>query len=364
MDLYLIVHGGAVWIPTPAVVVYIILCTQEGRPMITFWQQEKGKLVQRSEDELTPDLNKWVDARSVTREDIRILEEDYKIQQEHILDILDQDELSRIEREDDYTLIILRLPVFIADNDISYFTVPLGIILYPGTVITICWTDCEVLKDIAENRIRDLTLSDFPAFIVRILSRSDLTFLRYLKEINRRSTTIQSQLERSIRNNELILLLNLEKSLVFFTTSLKSNQILLEKISKTRTLNLDEEDKDWLEDVAIDNRQAIEMADTYSDILSGMMDAFASVISNNLNIVMKRLTVISLIFMVPTFIVSFFGMNVPLPFSKSGWLGTAIISALCLLTGFIAQRLLTDSPDPPHHPKNRGKEKHKNRSVR
>ena len=118
-----------------------------------------------------------------------------------------------------------------------------------------------------------------------------------------------ANLERSIRNNELILLLNLEKSLVFFTTSLKSNQILLEKISKTRTLNLDEEDKDWLEDVAIDNRQAIEMADTYSDILSGMMDAFASVISNNLNIVMKRLTVISLIFMVPTFIVSFFGMN-------------------------------------------------------
>ena len=122
--------------------------------MITFWQQEKGKLVQRSEDELTPGLNKWVDARSVTREDIRILEEDYKIQQEHILDILDQDELSRIEREDDYTLIILRLPVFIADNDINYFTIPLGIILYPGTVITIYWTNYEVLKDITKTTDR------------------------------------------------------------------------------------------------------------------------------------------------------------------------------------------------------------------
>ena len=254
----------------------------------------------------------------------------------------------------------MRLPVFIPDNDISYFTVPLGIILYPGTVITICWTDCEVLKDIAENRIRDLTLADFPAFIVRILSRSDTIFLRYLKEINRRSATIQSQLERSIRNNELILLLNLEKSLVFFTTSLKSNQILFEKIGKTRIINLDEEDKDWLEDVAIDNRQAIEMADTYSNILSGMMDAFASVISNNLNIVMKRLTVISLILMIPTFIVSFFGMNVPLPFMKSGWLGVSVISTLCVITGFLAKLAFSDRPDSSVMHKKR-KEKRKKR---
>ncbi|WP_428769003.1 magnesium transporter CorA family protein [Treponema sp. HNW] len=329
--------------------------------MITFWQQENGKLVQRSESQLNPDLNKWVDARSVTREDIRILEEDFNIEQEHILDILDQDELSRIEREDDYTLIILRLPVFIPDNDISYFTVPLGIILYPGTIITICWTDCEVLRDLAENRIRDLTLSDFPAFIVRILSRSDTIFLRYLKEINRRSATIQSQLERSIRNNELILLLNLEKSLVFFTTSLKSNQILFEKIGKTRIINLDEEDKDWLEDVAIDNRQAIEMADTYSNILSGMMDAFASVISNNLNIVMKRLTVISLILMIPTFIVSFFGMNVPLPFMKSGWLGVTVISILCIVTGFIAKLAFSDRPERSVRRTKHSKEKRKKR---
>lgn len=337
-----LVHGGKLWIPTLAVSAFIFLCTKENRLMITFWQQEKGKLVQRSETEIQSGANKWIDARSVTREDIRILEEDYGVQREHILDILDQDELSRIEREDEYTLIILRLPVFSPDNDISYFTVPLGIVLYPGTVITICWTDCEVLKDITENRIRDLTLADFPAFVMRILSRADSTFLRYLKEINRRSTAAQNELERSIKNNELILLLNLEKSLVFFTTSLKSNQILLEKLSKTRIMHLDEEDKDWLEDVAIDNRQAIEMADTYSNILSGMMDAFASVISNNLNIVMKRLTVLSLILMVPTFIVSFFGMNVPLPFAHAGWLGVIIVSGLCLLTGFIVKLALSD----------------------
>lgn len=123
---------------------------------------------------------------------------------------------------------------------------------------------------------------------------------------------------------------------------------------------MDEEDKDWLEDVAIDNRQAIEMADTYSNILSGMMDAFASVISNNLNIVMKRLTVISLILMIPTFIVSFFGMNVPLPFMKSGWLGVIVISILCVVTGFIAQLAFSDRPDRSvRH--NKRKEKRKKR---
>ncbi|HOE08545.1 MAG TPA: magnesium transporter CorA family protein [Treponemataceae bacterium] len=319
--------------------------------MITFWQQESGKIVRCEKEEIDTSSNVWVDARSVTREDIRELEEEYGIEQEHILDILDQDELSRIEKEDNYTLIIARLPVFMPSSDISYFTVPLGIILFPDKIITICWTDCEVLKDLCANRVRSLTLNDFPAFITRVLSRADSTFLRYLKEINRRSTTIQSELQLSIKNNELIQLLNLEKSLVFFTTSLKSNQLLLEKLIKTKTLTFDEDDREWLEDVEIDNRQAIEMADTYSNILSGMMDAFASVISNNLNIVMKRLTVISLILMVPTFIVSFFGMNVPLPLMENGWLGVLVISAVCGLSALFAGLLLKEKQSRQHKPR-------------
>ena len=308
--------------------------------MITFWQQENGKFIHKEQEELEKNLPRWVDARNVNREDMRILEEEFHIDQEHILDILDQDELSRIEKEDEYILIILRLPVFVPDADISYFTIPLGIILYENTIITICWTDCEVLKDIASNRLKGVTLSDFPELVTRILSRADTIFLRYLKEINRRSTTIQNELQLSVKNNELIQLLNLEKSLVFFTTSLKSNQLLLEKLLKTRYLSFDEDDKDWLEDVVIDNRQAIEMADTYSDILTGMVDTFASVISNNLNIVMKKLTIISLIMMVPTFIVSFFGMNVPLPFENNGWWGIIFTTFLCGLATFIAAKLL------------------------
>ncbi|MDR1748449.1 MAG: magnesium transporter CorA family protein [Spirochaetaceae bacterium] len=310
--------------------------------MITIWTQENGRLVKQENSGETGLRNIWVDARDVTREDIRVLEEDYGIRQEHILDILDQDELSRIEKEDDYILIIARLPVYMPSDAVSYLTVPVGIVLYPEIIITICWTDCEVLKDIALNRVRGLSLQDFPAFITRLLSRADTIFLRYLKEINRRSTVIQNELQLSIKNKELIQLLNLEKSLVFFTTSLKSNQLLLEKLTKTRLLLLDEEDRDWLEDVEIDNRQAIEMADTYSNIMSGMMDAFASVISNNLNIVMKRLTVISLILMIPTCITSFFGMNIPLPFSGSGWLGVGILTSACVCGSFIAGILLRE----------------------
>ena len=308
--------------------------------MITFWQQENGKLTKCEDDAIDPKKKLWVDARSVTREDIRVLEDEYGIQKDHILDILDQDELSRIEKDDDYVLIIMRLPVFEPANDISYFTIPLGIIFLESTIITICWTDCEVLKDISTNRIRNLRLNDFPAFTIQIMNRADSTFLRYLKEINRRSATIQTEMLVSIKNTELIHLLNLEKSLVFFTTSLKSNQLLLEKISKTRLISLDADDKDWLEDVEIDNRQAIEMADTYSDILAGMTEAFASVISNNMNIVMKRLTVISLVMAVPTLITSFFGMNVPLPFERGGWVGCIVITISCFIAALGAWVLI------------------------
>ncbi len=307
--------------------------------MIKIWKQENRKMTEGDRS----DAPIWVDARNVTREDIHALQADYGIDAETVMDILDPDELSRIEREDDYTLIIVRLPIFIATNEVSYFTIPLGIILFPDQIVTICWADCELLNDLTNNRVRGLSLNDLPAFVVRILARADLIFLRYLKEINRRSNAIELELQASVRNNELVQLLNLEKSLTYFTTSLKSNQLLFEKLMKTRLIQLDAEDRDWLEDVAIDNRQAIEMADIYSNILSGMMDAFASVISNNLSIVMKRLTVISLVLMIPTLITSFFGMNVDLPVGAlKGHAAVLIIFCACVVSSMTAMFLLSD----------------------
>lgn len=311
--------------------------------MITYWQQEDGKLVKKNQNELNSNKNTWVDARCVTRDDIQELEETYKIDPETMLDILDPDELSRIEKNEEvgYTLTIMRLPVFSPSDDVSYFTAPLGVIISGRKLITICWTDCEVLKDFSANRIKELSLNDLPSFTIRFMARADIMFLRYLKELNRRATTIQNEMLRSVQSQELVQLLNIQKSLEYFTTSLRSNQLLLQKLRKTKFIKLDEDDHDWLDDVEIDNRQAMEMADTYTNIMVQMNDASASLISNNLSIVMKRMTIISLVIAVPTFITSFFGMNIPLPFANKGNLGLIILLFICLFSALLSWYLIS-----------------------
>ena len=300
--------------------------------MINYWQQEDGVFIKKDKESIDTKQRLWVDCRNVTTKDITILEENYNIDHEHILDALDPDELSRIEQGEGYVLTIMRLPLYLPNSEVRYHTAPMGALIFQNTIITLCYTDCEVLKDLSNNRIKDLNISDFPAFITRILSRGDRTFLRYLKEINRNTNAIQQELQESIENTELIQLFNLEKSLMYFTSSLKSNQLLLEKIRKTKIIKFDDEDQDWLEDVEVDNRQAMEMANTYSQIISGTMDAFDSVISNNMNVVMKQLTVFSIALMLISFITSFWGMNIKLPWSSDqGWTGFIIISISCVV---------------------------------
>lgn len=310
--------------------------------MITYWQQIKGQFVKTKKTEINADLPLWVDARNVTRDETTELQKEYQIEQDHILDILDPDELSRIEDGDSgYILTIVRVPVYDPSTDTPYFAVPIGIIIKGKTIITICWTDSEVIKDFGANRIRNVRLNDFPSFIVQIMNRANLNFLRYLKEINRRSTSIQNEMKEEIENKEIILLLGLEKSLVYFTTSLKSNSLLLQKMKSTRLIKFDEDDLDFVEGVMIDNRQAIEMADTYSNILFGVMDAFSSITSNNLNIVMKKLAIINLVMMAPTFVTSFFGMNYKLPFENiPGYYPVLIATGLCLVSVGISWFLL------------------------
>lgn len=316
--------------------------------MITYWQQENGRLVKKDEEEIDGGRNTWVDARCVTRDDIKELEEKFGVEQENLLDFLDPDELSRIEKNEDenYIVTIIRLPVFSPSDDVSYFTAPLGIIIKDRFFITICWTDCEVLKDFAANRVKELSLKDFPAFTIRFMARADMMFLRYLKELNRRTTSIQNEVMRSVQNQELVQLQNIQKSLVYFTTSLKSNQMLLEKFRKTRIIKLDEEDQDWIDDVEIDNRQALEMADTYTQLMAQTNDTLTSIISNNLNIVMKKLAILNLVLMAPTLITSFYGMNVKLPFENTGKWAVVIVTILCLVSIFITNAFLKLSDKP------------------
>ena len=305
--------------------------------MTTYWQQIDGKFVKVKKNTVDESRQLWIDIRNATRDETTAIQKEYEIEQDHILDILDPDELSRIEDGDSgYILTIVRVPVYDPSAETPYFTVPIGIIIKGNIIITLCWTDSEVLKDFGANRIRNVRLTDFPSFIVQILNRANLNFLRYLKEINRRSTSIQNEMRLEIENKEIMLMLGLEKSLVYFTTSLKSNSLLLQKMQYTRLIKFDEDDLDFVEGVAIDNKQAIEMADTYSNILFGVMEAYSSVISNNLNIVMKKLAIINLVMMAPTFVTSFFGMNFKLPFENlPGYIPVAIATIICLISIFI-----------------------------
>ncbi|MDR1596254.1 MAG: magnesium transporter CorA family protein [Treponema sp.] len=279
----------------------------------------------------------WVDARNVTKEDLNRLETEFGIANELLTDIMDADEQARIEKEDGYTAMIVRLPVYDPLEEVSYFTLPLGIVLFPDKIITICMRSSDALNDISTNRVRGFTLKNHNSFVLNFLGRAAFTYLKALKELNKRTNIIKGELQRSIKNNELIQLLSIQKSLVYFTTSITTNELLLEKLQKSPLIRFKEEERDLLEDAVTENKQAIEMAKIYSSILTGTMDAFASVISNNLNIVMKRLTIVSIVLMIPTLIYSYFGMNVYLPFHTSpaaGW-GILVVSLLISIVGAI-----------------------------
>jgi magnesium transporter len=283
----------------------------------------------------------WVDARNVDKNDLLRLEKDFGIAGELLADIMDIDEQSRIEKEDDYTVIILRLPFHDNTFEVAHFTVPLGIILFSDRIVTVCQRSSDALDDLANNRIRGLDIRNKSAFVLNLLGRAAFTYLKALKELNKRTAIIERELQKSVKNYELIQLLSIQKSLVYFTTSIKTNELLLEKLQKSSLIHFKEDEKELLEDVLTENKQAIEMANIYSSILTGTMDAFASVISNNLNIVMKRLTTVSIVLMIPTLISSLYGMNVEMPFQHTAFAFPGILG-ICLLAAGLGGLLLRD----------------------
>lgn len=279
----------------------------------------------------------WVDARDVNRDDITRLEEEFAISSELLADIMDQDEQARIEKEDEYISLIVRIPAMGEGGEgIDQQAVPLGIVIFPNMVITICQGDSVVLEDLARHRFRQYPIQTIEGFVISIMNRAAMVYIRLLKFLNRQKSLVEEKLHFSIKNYELIQLLQIQKSLVYFTTALTSNEALLEKLQKLSYFKLaGEEERDFLEDVITDNRQAIEMANIYSNILTGTMDAFASVISNNMNVIMKRLTIISISLMFPTFLTSFYGMNVDLPFQTRPlmWLWLLFACGLSAVVG-------------------------------
>lgn len=263
----------------------------------------------------------WINLINPSENEIKKVCESIQIQEDFIRDALDYEEKARIDQEEDdnTTLFIVDVPIIEKneENDI-YTTMPLGmIVVRDDYFITVSLKRNKVIEEFEKRKIKNFQTYKKTRFIFQILYLNSSYYLHYLKQINKETEIAEYILKNSMKNKELLKLLSLEKGLVYFTTSLKSNEIVMEKTMRGKIIKLYEDDEDILEDAITENRQAIEMAQIYSNILNGTMDAYASIISNNLNGVMKFLTSITIVLAVPTMISSFWGMNVGLPFQDS-----------------------------------------------
>jgi magnesium transporter len=253
-----------------------------------------------------------------------------------LTDALDIDERARYEKDEDVTIILFGSPILNEEgkeNDAIYLTIPLGVVLTPNKIVTISSRENPILEKFMENKVKNFDPSDRQMFVLQIFEQNVYRFLDCLKKLNLKRNLIEEELYNSSRNAELQQLLRIEKSLVYFVNSLNANELLKLKIKRTDLLKINgmENHVDLFEDVIIDNGQALGMANVYTNILSGTMEAYASIISNNMNIFIHRLTLVTIVLMVPTLVASFYGMNLKyLPFqdSKYAFLFIIIFSVL------------------------------------
>ena len=278
----------------------------------------------------------WINLVNPSENEIKKVCESIQIQEDFIRDALDYEEKARIdyEEDDNTTLFVVDVPIIEKneDNDI-YTTMPLGmIVVRDDFFVTVSLKKNKIIEDFEKKKIKNFQTYRKTRAIFQILYLNSSYYLNYLKQINKETEIAEYILKNSMKNKELLKLLSLEKGLVYFTTSLKSNELVMEKTMRGKIIKLYEEDEEILEDAITENRQAIEMAQIYSNILNGTMDAYASIISNNLNGVMKFLTSITIVLAVPTMISSFWGMNVGLPFQNSPFGFVVMILVSVILT--------------------------------
>ncbi|NLT09134.1 MAG: magnesium transporter CorA family protein [Ruminococcus sp.] len=301
--------------------------------MIRFFANDNGKLIQREE----PTEGCWISVVDPTPQEVMDLIQTYGLDSGFVKSSLDEEESSRIEREDDQTLVIIDTPVSTVDEDQTrnFYTQPMGIIVNKDYVFTISLKETQILTEAMHGNIRNLRPAFKTRFVLQLLLRIAALFLTHLKQIDKISSAAEQQLHDAMKNELLMQLLALEKSLVYFSTSLKANEATIEKIFRGRVIKLYDEDQDLLEDVLIEMKQAIEMASIYTGILSSMMDGFSSIISNNLNIVMWRLTIMTVILEIPNIMFAFYGINtvdLPMPYT---WFAITLTLFLTCITAFV-----------------------------
>ena len=267
-----------------------------------------------------PENGVWVNVSPPLRqEEFSELASGLEIPLDFLTDSLDIDERSRFEEDDNVKLIVIKTPTenkTFNESDAYYITIPICIILTPNQIVTVNSFDNPALKRFLTTfQNRDMGKRNM--MVLKIFEKITQAFMEYLKEINRRRNAMEQKLYISNRNEELLELMRIQKSLVYFVTALRSNEMLLMKVSRTNFLRLTDEEKELLDDLIVDISQGLEMANIYTNILSSTLDAFASIISNNLNNVLKRLTSITIILSLPALVTGIYGMNVPIPYANS-----------------------------------------------
>ena len=279
----------------------------------------------------------WVNCVKPTDYEINYILNTCNVNPEFIRASLDEEESSRIDREEENSLIIIDNPVVNkSGKNLTYYTTPLSIIITPHNIITISLKETHVLEEFEESLIKNTNINDKNRFVLQIMLRVAGKYLKYLKQINKITERVEEELKKSMKNKELIQFLEIEKSLVYFSASLKSIGVMLGRMGRGKYINLNEEQYELLEDVIIEIKQATEMSEIYLNILNGTMDAFASIISNNLNIVMKVLASITLILSIPTIISGIYGMNNPrIPMIEYWWFPLGLSAVSMFITWII-----------------------------
>ena len=283
--------------------------------MMTIYRWENGGL--RETPEFAPSC--WINLVEPTTTELEAVLTHSKVPRDFLPDPLDADERPRFDMEDGATLLIVQVPCpVVGDEVVPYRTVPLGIILVGETVVTVCSAQTPVTTAFLDQIRRVCPPADKYRFAFRLLWHGGVLFLRNIHDIHQRTNALEDELHRSISNEVLLKLLTIEKTFVYFTTSLKADTIALARANTSRQLRLSEDDSDQLEDAMVEYQQALETAQIHANILNGTLDTFASLINNNLNNVMKYLTAATIFIAVPTLVASIYGMNIGLPFQGSG----------------------------------------------
>lgn len=288
--------------------------------------------------------DKWIHLLDPTDKEVEKVIQKTGAPEEFLKAALDEEERARIDSDDGFTLVLVDIPYTEEENGYyTYSTIPFAIITGGECIITVCLRETSVVSDFVSGRVKGLSLVKRSWFTLKVLYTVATKFLQNLRQIDKASGRLQNELHRSMKNEELTRLLELENSLVYFSTSLQANEAVINKIIRTDIIKKYDEDRELLEDVQVENQQAIEMCSIYRSILSGTMDAFSSIISNNLNVAMRILTAITFILSIPTLIASLFGMNVRVPW-QDDINGFWIVLVICVICSAIAGIIVFKRP--------------------